>query len=142
MIISEMTRRRRKRMEKRDSFRELLGIKVLAIKDGYARMARTITKEHTNLHGLTHGGIIFALADCAFAEATNFGDNKAVAVQVSINFVKPSGEGDVLTAEATRVSEGKTFSLYNVTVTKENKVLALFTGLAYKLQPEKIERST
>jgi acyl-CoA thioesterase len=128
-------------MEKRDSFRELLGIKVQEIKDGYARMSITITKEHTNLHGLTHGGIIFALADCAFAEATNFGDNKAVAVQVSINFVKPSAEGDVLTAEASKVSEGKTFSLYNVTVTKENKVLALFTGLAYKLQPDKEERS-
>ena len=124
-------------MEKSDSFRELLGIKVLEIKDGYAKMSIRIAKGHTNLHGLTHGGIIFALADCAFAEATNFGDNKAVAVQVSINFVKPSEEGDVLTAEALRVSEGKTFSLYNVTVTKENKVLALFTGLAYKLQPEK-----
>ena len=124
-------------MEKSDSFRELLGIKVLEIKDGYAKMSIRIAKGHTNLHGLTHGGIIFALADCAFAEATNFGDNKAVAVQVSINFVKPSEEGDVLTAEALRVSEGKTFSLYNVTVTKENKVLALFTGLAYKMQPEK-----
>jgi len=129
-------------MEKHDSFRELLGIKVLEIRKDYAKMSIKITKEHTNLHGLTHGGVIFALADCAFAEATNSGDNKAVAVQVSINFVKPSGEGDVLTAEATRVSEGKTFSLYNVAVIKENKVLALFTGLAYKLQPEKIERST
>src|SRR3972149_4657699 len=97
-------------MEKRDSFRELLGIKVLEIRDGYAKMSLRIAKEHTNLHGFTHGGIIFALADCAFAEATNFGDNRAVAVQVSINFVKPSGEGDVLTAEASRVSEGKTFS--------------------------------
>jgi acyl-CoA thioesterase len=60
-------------MEKHDSFRELLGIKVLEIRDGYAKMSIKITKEHTNLHGLTHGGIIFALADCAFAEATNFG---------------------------------------------------------------------
>ena len=128
-------------MEKHDSFRDLLGIKVLEIKDGYARMSITITEEHTNLHGFTHGGIIFALADCAFAEATNFGDNKAVAVQVSINFVKPSGKGDLLTAEAIKISEGKTFSLYNVTVTKENKVLALFTGLAYKLQPNREGRS-
>src|SRR3990170_3494104 len=101
MIISVKIRRRRRRMEKRDSFRELLGIKVLEIKDGYAKMSIRITKEHTNLHGLTHGGIIFALADCAFAEATNFGNNKAVAVQVSINFIKPSSSGDTLTAEAT-----------------------------------------
>lgn len=123
-------------MEKHDSFRELLGIKVLEVKDGYAKMSITLTKEHMNIHGFTHGGVIFALADCAFAEATNFGDNKAVAVQVSINFIKPSSEGDVLTAEATRVSDGKTFTLYNVTVSKENKVLAFFSGLAYKLKSE------
>lgn len=123
-------------MEKHDFFRELLGIKVLEVKDGYAKMSITLTKEHMNIHGFTHGGVIFALADCAFAEATNFGENKAVAVQVSINFIKPSSEGDVLMAEATRVSDGKTFTLYNVTVSKENKVLALFSGLAYKLKSE------
>jgi acyl-CoA thioesterase len=98
-------------------------------------------KEHTNFVGFTHGGVLFALADCAFAKVTNFGDKKAVAVQVSINFVKSSSEGDTLTAEALLVSEGRTFSLHNVTVTKENKVLALFTGLAYKMQPDKEERS-
>ena len=120
-------------MQKRDFFRELLGIQVLEVKDGFARLSMKVTKEHTNFVGYTHGGAIFALADCTFAEATNF-KNKAVAVQVSINFIKPSTEGDTLTAEAVRVSEGKTFSLYSVNVSNENKVLALFTGLAYKLQ--------
>ncbi len=97
----------------------------------------TVTKEHTNFLGATHGGAIFALADCAFAEAVNFGDKRAVAVQVSINFLKPSSEGDVLIAEATKTSEGKTFGLYNITISKENRLVALFSGLAYKLQPEK-----
>jgi acyl-CoA thioesterase len=87
--------------------------------------------------GLTHGGVIFALADCAFAEAVNFGDKQAVAVQVSINYLKPSSEGDILMAEATRISEGKTFVLVNVTVSKENKPVALFSGLAYKMQADK-----
>ena len=123
-------------MEKHDSFRELLGIKVLEVREGYAKMSMTVAKEHTNFVGLTHGGVIFALADCAFAEATNFGDRKAVAVQVSINFVKPTSEGDTLTAEASLASEGKTFSLYDVAVTKDNKLVALFTGLAYKLAPK------
>lgn len=123
-------------MEKYDHFRELLGVRVLDVKDGYARLSMTITKEYTNRHSFTHGGVIFALADCAFAEATNYGTNKAVAVQVSINFVRPSGEGDTLLAEANRVSDGKTFSVYSVTVSKENKILALFSGLAYKLKPE------
>lgn len=96
-----------------------------------------VTKEHLNFVGFTHGGAIFALADCAFAEAVNFGETKAVAVQVSINYIKPSAEGDTLTAEASVVSEGKTFALCSVNVNKEGKPVALFTGLAYKLQSGK-----
>ena len=120
-----------------DYFRELLGIKVLDVKAGYSKISIKITKKHTNFLGATHGGAIFTLADCAFAEAVNYGDTRAVAVQVSINFLKSSSEGDVLTAEATKVSEGKTFALYNITVSREETLVALFSGLAYKLQPEK-----
>jgi acyl-CoA thioesterase len=122
-------------LKRPDYFRELLGVKVLDVKDGYSKMSLKITKEHTNFLGATHGGVVFALADCAFAEAVNFGDKRAVAVQVSINFLRPSSEGDVLTAEATKVSEGKTFALFNITISKENKLVALFSGLAHKLQP-------
>ena len=124
-------------MRGNDYFRELLGIKVLDAKDGYSKMSLKISKEHTNFVGFTHGGVVFALADCAFAEAVNFGDKQAVAVQVSINFLRPSSEGDVLTAEAITVSEGKTFVLCNITVRKKNKTIALFSGLAYKMQSDK-----
>jgi acyl-CoA thioesterase len=96
-----------------------------------------VTMEHLNFGASTHGGAIFALADSAFAEAVNFGENKAVAVQVSINYLKPSGEGDTLIAEAVVVSQGKTFSLCSVSVTKEEKQIALFTGLAYRISPDK-----
>ena len=122
-------------MKGTDHFRELLGIKVLDAKDGYAKMSLKITKEHTNFLGFTHGGVVFGLADCAFAEAVNFGDKKAVAVQVSINLIRPSSEGDILTAEAKTISEGKTFALCSITISKENKTIALFTGLAYKIKP-------
>jgi len=124
-------------MRKNDYFRESLGIKVLDAKDGYSKMSLKITKEHTNFVGYTHGGVVFALADCAFAEAVNFGDNRAVAVQVSINFIKPSSEGDVLTAEATTISEGRTFALCGVTVRKADKEIAMFSGLAYKIKSDK-----
>jgi acyl-CoA thioesterase len=115
-----------------DNFKDLLGIQLLEVKQCYAKMQMKVTKNHVNFHGFTHGGAIFALADCAFAEAVNFGDQIAVAVQVSINFLKPTTEGDLLTAEAVRVSEGKTFGLYNIIVRKEEKPVAFFTGLAYK----------
>ena len=124
-------------MKGSDYFRELLGIKVLDVKEGYSKVSMKVAKEHTNFLGATHGGAIFTLADCAFAEAVNFGDTTAVAVQVSINYLKPSVEGDVLTAEATKVSEGKTFALYSIPVSKEGRLVALFSGLAYKLPPEK-----
>ena len=119
-------------MKGTDYFAEDLGIKVLEAKDGYAKVSMTVEMKHTNALGSTHGGAIFSLADYALAQACNFGDNVAVAVQVSINFLKPSVEGDVLTAEASRVSDGKTMGLYNVTVKNQEKTVAFFSGLAFK----------
>jgi acyl-CoA thioesterase len=119
-------------MKGTDCFAEALGIKVLEAKDGYAKVSMNVEKIHLNALGFTHGGAVFSLADYAFAHACNSGENVAVAVQVSINFLKPTAEGDVLTAEATRISEGKTTGLYQVTVRKEEKTVALFTGLAFK----------
>ena len=125
-------------MKGTDYFRKHLGVEILDAKDGYAKVRLKITKEHTNSVGMTHGGVVFALADCAFAEAVNFGEKQAVAVQVSINFLKPSLEGDILTAEASQISEGKNFSLCDVKVSKEDRLVASFSGLAYKLSSEKV----
>jgi acyl-CoA thioesterase len=119
-----------------DTFREILVIQVVEVKDGYAKLSLKITKNHTNALGAAHGGAIFALADCAFAEAANYGENVAVAVQVSINFLKPAFEGDTLTAEAVRVSDGRTLGLYHVTISKQDKRTAFFSGLVFKTQPK------
>ena len=119
-------------MKETDPFREILGIQVVEVKDGYAKMSLKITKNHTNALGAAHGGVIFSLADCAFAEACNFGENVAVAIQVSINFLKPAFEGDTLTAEAVRASDGKKLGLYHVTISKQDKKIAFFSGLAFK----------
>lgn len=119
-------------MKGTDYFAEALGLKVLEAKDGYAKVSMKVKKIHLNALGFTHGGAVFSLSDYAFAHACNCGENVAVAVQVSINFVKPTVEGDILMAEATRVSDGKTTGLYQVTVRKDEKTVALFTGLAFK----------
>jgi acyl-CoA thioesterase len=119
-------------MRGKDHFAEALGIKLVEVRDGYAKVSMKVEKNHTNALGFTHGGAIFSLADYAFAEACNYGDNVAVAVQVSINYLKPSVEGDVLTAEAVRVSDGKTAGLYHVTVKNGEKTVAFFSGLAFK----------
>jgi len=119
-------------MKGKDNLGELLGIHVLEVKDGFAKLTMRITKNHTNGVGITHGAAIFALADCAFAEAANFGDKVGIAIQAEIKFLKPSIEGDTLTAEATRISEGRTFGFYNIAVLKEQKTIAFFSGIAYK----------
>ncbi len=118
---------------KDDYFRKLLGIQILETKDGFAKMSLKVKKEHINIAGFTHGGVIFSLADCAFSEAVNFGDNKAVAIQVSINYLRPTSEGDLLTAEATTISDSRTLALCSVIVRKEKKDVAVFSGLAYKI---------
>ncbi|MEJ2271804.1 MAG: PaaI family thioesterase [Candidatus Bathyarchaeota archaeon] len=118
---------------KDDYFRNLLGINVIDVKDGYSKMSLKVKKEHTNIAGFTHGGVIFSLADCAFAEAVNFGEKKAVAIQVSINYLRPTSEGDLLTAEATTISDTRTLALCSVIVRKEMKDVAIFSGLAYKI---------
>jgi acyl-CoA thioesterase len=119
-------------MKGTDKFRELIGIRVIEVKDGYAKLSLKLTKDHTNSLSAAHGGVIFALGDCAFAEASNSGNKVAVAVQVSINFLKPAFEGDTLTAEAIRISDGKTLGLYHVTISKQDKKIAFFSGLAFK----------
>ncbi len=120
-----------------DHVMEYLGLTHLESREGYSKVSMVVQKQHTNALGMTHGSVIFALADCAFGEASNFGDNVAVAAQVSINFLRPTKEGDLLTAEALRVSDGKTLSVYAVTVRKDDKPVALFNGLVYKLSPTK-----
>jgi acyl-CoA thioesterase len=119
-------------MKGTDHLAEALGMHVLESADGYSKISMKIEKIHTNALGFTHGAAIFALADYAFAHACNYGDNVAVALQSSINFVRPSAEGDVLTAEANRISNGKTTGLYHVEVKNGEKLVAFFSGVAYK----------
>jgi acyl-CoA thioesterase len=119
-------------MKGKDLFAESLGIQTLEVKDGYSKVTMKVEKNMLNGLGFTHGGAIFSLADYAFAQACNYGDNVAVALQVSINFLRPTVEGDVLVAEASRVSDGKTVGLYNVTVQCDDKMVAYFSGVAFK----------
>lgn len=119
-------------MKGTDYYAEYLGIKLLESKDGYCKVTMQVQKNHTNAYGMTHGGVLFSLADYAFAQACNYGENMAVALQASINYLKATSEGDVLTAEAQRVSEGRTTGLYHVTVRKDETAVAFFSGVAYK----------
>ena len=121
------------KMMRDDLFSQWLGIEVLAIKEGHSKIQMTVRKEMINGFGIVHGGIAFSLADSAFAFACNNRNVLSVALDTSINFIKPVHVGDVLTAEAKEIHNGKSTGLYHIEITNQNNhLVALFKGLCYR----------
>jgi acyl-CoA thioesterase len=120
-------------MMENDFFSQWLGIEVLEIKEGYSKIKMTVRKEMVNGFGIVHGGIPFSLADSAFAFACNNRNNLSVALDTSINFIKPVLVGDVLTAEAVEIHNGRSTGLYTITITNQkDHDVALFKGLCFR----------
>ena len=119
----------------KDAFANNLGAKVEIIKPGHSRVSLTINDNMINFHGTTHGGIIFAISDMAFAAAGNSHGKMAVAMNVSIYFLKPSYSGDHLVAEAKEEHNGKRTSLYNIKIynKKTEELIAISQDQAYKM---------
>jgi acyl-CoA thioesterase len=106
-----------------------LGMEVLEVGPGHARLAMTITERMANGHGLCHGGFIFTLADSAFAFACNSHGARAVAQHCSITFVSPGRLGMRLLAEARERQRGERSGIYDITVRDETgTVIAEFRG--------------
>jgi len=121
------------RMMKDDLFSQWLGIKVLAIREGYSKIQITLREEMLNGFGVIHGGICFSLADSAFAFACNNRNNLSMALDTNITFTKQMQPGDVLTAEAKEMHNGRSTGLYLITVTNQhNEQVALFKGTCFR----------
>jgi acyl-CoA thioesterase len=120
-------------MMEHDLFSQWLGIKVMEIKEGYSKITMTIRKEMINGLGIIHGGVAFSMADSAFAFACNNRNVLSVALDTSINFLKPVHVDDVLIAEAKELHNGKSTGLYHITITNQhNHVVAVFKGTCYR----------
>ena len=116
-----------------DFFSQWMGIEVLEIREGYSRIRMVIRKEMVNGFGIVHGGIPFSMADSAFAFACNNRNVLSVALDTSINFLKPVAVGDVLTAEAKELHNGKSTGLYHISIFNQNDhLVALFKGTCYR----------
>ena len=116
-----------------DRFSQWLGIEVMEIREGYSRIQMKVRPEMLNGLGIVHGGVAFSLADSAFAFACNNRNNLSVALDTSINFIKPVHVDDVLTAEATEIHNGKTTGLYQIRVMNQHDhLVALFKGTCFR----------
>lgn len=124
----------------KDLFSKWLEIEVLEIKEGYSKIKIAIRNEMINGFGIVHGGVTFSLADSAFAFACNNRNNLSVALDTSINFMKPAHFGDVLTAEAKEIHNGKSTGLYQIFITNQkDHLIALFKGTCFRTNKKLVE---
>ena len=120
-------------MLQHDRFSQWLGISIIEIKEGYSKIKMTVREEMLNGFGIVHGGIAFSLADSAFAFACNNRNNLSVALDTSINFIKPVHPGDELIAEAKELHNGRSTGLYHISIYNQNNhLVAQFKGTCYR----------
>ena len=115
-------------MWKDDDASQSLGMEILDVKAGQATLAMTILPHMVNGHGIAHGGFIFLLADSTFAFACNSHNERAVAAQCNISFIKPGKLGDRLVATAKEISRTGRSGIYDVRVTADGVALAELRG--------------
>ena len=121
-----------KRFFKKDKFADRANIELLSVAPGQARAKMSLHPHHLIGYGTVQGGAIFTLADFAFAAASNSHGNVAVAINVSITFMK-AGTTGTLWAEAREVSKNFKLGSYTVEVKDDQgELVAVFQGLAYR----------
>jgi acyl-CoA thioesterase len=105
------------------------GIRIEEARAGHARLSMEVRADMLNGHRIVHGGMVFALADTAFAYVCNGRNEKTDAAQASIVFLGSAGEGDTLIAEADEVAAVGRSGVTRVSVrTSDGRAIAEFTG--------------
>ena len=104
-------------MWKEDDASSGLGMKIVEVKPGQATMTMTVAPHMVNGQRIAHGGFIFLLADSTFAFACNSRNQRAVAAQCDITFIRPGKLGDVLVATAREISRSGRSGIYDISVT-------------------------
>ncbi len=121
----------------RDHAATALGIALEEIRPGFARCGMDVRGDMLNGHDMCHGGMIFTLADTAFAYACNSFNAVSVAHTAQITFCLAARKGDRLAAIAEMRQQGGRTGVYDVQVQdQEGRVVALFRGVSYRLQGE------
>jgi acyl-CoA thioesterase len=117
---------------KNDIFIVNVGIELLEISPGYAKARLEVKEKHLNALKKVQGGVLFTLADIAFAAAINAHGNSAVLINANMSFVKAATKGTLI-AEAKETSINPKIATYNVDITDDNgDIIAIFQGMGYR----------
>jgi acyl-CoA thioesterase len=124
----------------RDRASQALGMAIAAVAPGQATLTMTVRADMVNGHAICHGGLIFTLADSAFAFACNSYNLATVASGCTIEFLAPAREGDVLTARAHERSAAGRTGVYDIEVVNQRgETIALFRGKSYRIKGHVID---
>ena len=117
-----------------------LGMELIEITPTSAKLAMTVQENMLNGHKTCHGGMIFSLADSAFAFACNADNQVTVALGCQITFVSPAREGDRLIAYAHEVARAGRTGVFDCNVTRENgEIVATFRGNSYRAKGQLVD---
>jgi acyl-CoA thioesterase len=120
---------------RRDRASHALGMRLTAVRPGWAQVVMPVRADMLNGHDLCHGGLVFALADSAFAFACNSYNESTVAAAAAIDFLSAARLGDELTAEARELWRTRRNGIYEITVTNQHgERIALFRGRSYRIE--------
>ncbi len=112
---------------------ETLGIEVERLEPDVVRLALRVREDHANLHGTAHGGVLYALADAAFALISNL-EARAVALSTRIDYFRPVSVGERLEAVAEPVFRGRRTASYRVRLSVGERLVAQFVGTVFHLE--------
>ncbi len=130
----EVAKRAAEGMWREDRASQALGMVLEEVRARYARLSMTVRDDMVNGHDVCHGGLIFTLADSAFAFACNWANRVTVASGGSIDFVAPARRGDRITAVAEERSRAGRTGVYDARVeNQDGRLIALFRGRSYTL---------
>jgi acyl-CoA thioesterase len=122
-------------MYQSDACSRELGMEILEVRPGYARLQMDVRDDFLNGHGICHGGLIFTLADSTFAFACNSYNVSTVAAGCSIEFLRAVKGGDRLTAEGVEQSLTGRTGIYDIRVTnREGETVAMFRGKSAQIK--------
>jgi len=140
--VSEETKRVRKIIEGKDRLIHLFGMEVTDVEPGRAVVSMTVGRNHVNAANVCHGATMFALADVAFALACNSHGDLALAVEMSISFLRAVPPDERITATCTEKHRGKRLGSYHIEVTDgSGKPVALLKATAF-VTDQKLEEAT
>ncbi len=117
-----------------DRASQSLGMAIVSSGPGVATVSMRVRADMVNGHGICHGGLVFALADSAFAFACNSHGDNTVAAGAAIEFLRPAREGDLLTAVAGERWRAGRAGIYEIEVrNQQGEAIALFRGRSHQI---------